>query len=398
MAVLPSRRLQQNAAERKSHDMYSIEQVTTYEGFHRIKEDWNGLLQEGSRHKPYLEHEWFELWLNHFEIGGELSIFLVKRDRKIEAIFPFVLKQEKYRGLPVRQLELLGSLGGAMRTPIFSGQDASQKEAILQSLFQFLVTLAKWDVLRLNYLAKEDFDVEAVERILSTNALVYRERTCFGDWYLNGIDFTGEQYMASRPKHIRRNIKRFAKQFANGGGMKFEIVTGGDDETLDRWMDHFYCVYKKSWKPWEAHPTFDRALVKMARDRGYLRLGLLFVHGNPVAAQLWLVCSGTAYGAKKAYDEQFTKVSPGVTLTAAMITHAIDHDNVRGVDHLFGDDTYKKYWTPQRRERKDVFVFNPHSLRGWLLGDIILKVAPIMRGNRFLRPVQTGILKLLRAD
>jgi len=85
-------------------------------------------------------------------------------------------------------------------------------------------------------------------------------------------------------------------------------------------------------------------------------------------------------------------------LTAAMITHAIDHDKVEGVDHLFGDDTYKQYWTPQRRERKDVFIFNRHSFRGWLLGYVIPRLGLIMRGNWVLEPLRKAILKLLRLD
>ena len=382
----------------QGEDVYSIEQVTTFEEFRRLKEAWNALLREGTRHKPYREHDWFELWFTHFEAGVELSIFLVKRDQKIEAIFPFVLKNKKCKGLSIRQLEFPGSVGAAMRTPIFRDLDASQKEAILRSLFRFLARSVKWDLLRLTFLPGEDFDLETLDRVLSADSLTYKERAWFGDWYLDGIDFTGEQYLASRISHVRKNIKRFAKQFGHDGGMKLEIVTGGDDETIDRWMDHFHAVYKKSWKEWEAHSTFDRALAKMARDRGYLRLGLLFVHDNPVAAQFWLVCNRKAYVAKIVYDEQLKKFSPGVTLTAAMSTHVIDNDKVEEIDFQFGDDAYKKDWAPKRRERKNVLIFNRHSLRGWLLGYVIPKVGLIMRGNRVLRPARKVILKILRVD
>ena len=379
-------------------EAYSIERVTSVEEFQKLKEDWDGVLNEHTLHEPYLEHEWFELWLKHYGAGGELSFFLVKQGQHIAAIFPFVLKRQRYGGLRIRLLEFLGNIGYAMRTPIFSTDDPSEREAILDSLFQFLVSSAKWDALRLNFLPEEDFDFKTLQSILSTWGLTFREQSWFGDWYLDGIDCTGAQYVASRVSHVGKNIKRFAKRFGPDGQMKIEIVTGGDDETIDGWMDHFHAVYRKSWKEWEVHPTFDRALAKMASRRGCLRLGFLFVGPDPVAAQFWFVYRRKAYFFKSVYNEQFKKFSPGVTLTAAMSTHVIDHDKAEEIDYLYGDNPYKKDWVPKRRERKNIFIFNNHSLRGALLSVSSLKLGPIMGRNRVLRPLRKGLLKLLKTD
>jgi CelD/BcsL family acetyltransferase involved in cellulose biosynthesis len=375
---------------------YTIERITSLDEFDHLKDEWNGLLHEDTRHKPYLEHEYFRLWLEHGDPGGELSFVLIRRHGRLEAIFPFVLKRERHRGWTLRHLEFLGITSTAMRTPMFGDLGQPAKDAILQAFFRHLARSVKWDTLRLNFIPTEDFTLETVERILSTERLAHKERVWFSGWYLDGIDVTGQQYMATRPKHIRRNMKRFTKQYGNDGGIRLEIITGGDDETIDRAMDHFHTVYKHSWKEWEFRPTFDRALVRLARDRGYLRLGLLFVHDRPVAGQLWFVCNRRAYGEKKAYDEQFKKVSPGITLTAAMITHAIDQDKVREIDHLYGDDTYKAYWTPQQRERKNILIYNRHSLRGWLLGYVMPKIGPFMQRFTALRSIRKAILKILR--
>jgi CelD/BcsL family acetyltransferase involved in cellulose biosynthesis len=384
------------SARSRGEDGYCIERVTSVEAFERLREEWNGLLGEGTRHKPYLEHEYFSLCLEHGDPGGELSIFLVRREGKLKAIFPFVLKRERRRGWSVRHLEFLGVISTAMRTPIFGDPDPSAREAILAALFRYLARSVRWDTLRLNFIPTEDFDLETLERVLSAEGLRHKERAWFSGWYLDGIDVTGEAYVASRPKHIRRNMRRFAKQYGNGGGMRVEIITGGDDETIERGMEHFHAVYKQSWKEWEFRPTFDRALVRLARDKGYLRLGLLFVGERPVAGQLWFVCNRRAYGEKKAYDEAFKKVSPGITLTAAMIAHAIDHDKVVEVDHLYGDDTYKGYWTPQQRERKNILIFNRRSVRGRLLGYIMPTVGPVMQRFGALRSIRKAVLKALR--
>jgi hypothetical protein len=372
--------------------------VTSLEEFRRIKQDWDSLLNERTRHKPYLEHDYYGLWLTHCAPGSELSIFLVKRDGRLEAIFPFVLKRERRRGVRARHLELAGNLGSPMRTPIFHHGRTFAKEAILRSLFRFLGQSVKWDTMRLNFLPEEYFDLTTLQRVLNAHGLTYTERQWFGAWYLDGIDVSGQQYMTVRPSHVRKNVKRFAKKIGHDHGAKLEIVTGGDDETIDRAIDRFHAVYKKSWKEWEAHPTFDLALAKVARDKGYLRLGLLSIDDNPVAAQLWLVCERKAYVGKITYDEQFRRFSPGVTLTAAMCKHVIDDDHVTEIDFLFGDDAYKKDWAPKRMERKNILIFNRYSLRGWLLGSVRPKVGSFMRRSRALRPIRKAVLKLLRVD
>jgi CelD/BcsL family acetyltransferase involved in cellulose biosynthesis len=175
------------------------------------------------------------------------------------------------------------------------------------------------------------------------------------------------------------------------------MVTEGDDAAIDRYMDAYDRVFEKSWKPWEAHPAFDRALAKAARDKGRLRLGLLFVDDEAVAGQLWMVCDETAFAVRKAYDGAYRKYSPGVAMSAEMMMYVIDHDHVREVDYLLGDDDYKRLWMPEKRERRSVLAFNTSRLRGRLLSGAIMKVAPVMRGNRVLGVVRKGVLKMLRA-
>ncbi len=54
-------------------------------------------------------------------------------------------------------------------------------------------------------------------------------------------------------------------------------------------------------------------------------------------------------------------------LTGHLMQHALDVDRVQHLDYLIGDDPYKRNWTPLRRERRGLIVFNPASARGLFL-------------------------------
>jgi CelD/BcsL family acetyltransferase involved in cellulose biosynthesis len=107
--------------------------------------------------------------------------------------------------------------------------------------------------------------------------------------------------------------------------------------------------------------------VRTAAAQGWLRLGVLALDGQAIAAQLWLVHDGKASIYKLAYVEGFERYSAGSVLTHALMQHVIDVDQVQEVDYLTGDDGYKQDWMSHRRERRGIVAFDLRTLRGLAL-------------------------------
>ncbi len=57
-------------------------------------------------------------------------------------------------------------------------------------------------------------------------------------------------------------------------------------------------------------------------------------------------------------------VEPGTLITAMLMKHVIDVDQVKEVDYLIGEDNYKRIWMSHRRERRGIIAYNPRSLPG----------------------------------
>jgi CelD/BcsL family acetyltransferase involved in cellulose biosynthesis len=122
----------------------------------------------------------------------------------------------------------------------------------------------------------------------------------------------------------------------------------------------------------------------MVARNGWLRLGFLFLDDVPISAQFWLTCNSCAYILKTVYDQAYKKYSPGKVLTAELARYVIDVDNVSVIDYQHGDEAYKQDWTPKRRERKGLIVYN-NSIKGRYLSFLNDRILPTVNQRKFLR-------------
>ena len=105
-------------------------------------------------------------------------------------------------------------------------------------------------------------------------------------------------------------------------------------------------------------------MIRTAAAAGCLRLGLLHIQEQPVAAQIWLVSNGHATIFKLAHDRRFKDLSPGSLLTLHVMRHVIEGDRVGEVDFGRGDDRFKQLWLSQRREHWGLLALNPRTVEG----------------------------------
>jgi len=148
-----------------------------------------------------------------------------------------------------------------------------------------------------------------------------------------------ESYWQQRPSKLRNTIRR-KRQKLTAEGARIDISQQATPELVAA----YWQVYQHSWKPAEPNPDFINALLDQASHNHSLRLGVLWLHGRPVAAQCWLVADGIAAIYKLAQDQTFDHYSPGTVLTAALLDHVIEVDQVHTIDFLTGNDHYKAQW------------------------------------------------------
>ena len=232
-----------------------------------------------------------------------------------------------------------------------------------RQLCQAVVRLPGSAVIRLQPLDADGVFIRGMEAGLHACGYRVDRFFCFGNWYLP-IEAGGfEAYWQQRPAQLRNTVERARRRLDRSHTWHINILTA-PSPALELGIAAYQRVYAQSWKEAEPNEAFMPGLIRMAADQGQLRLGLLWLEGEVVAAQVWIVTAGKAHIFKLAYQAGFERFSVGSVLTAALMQHVMDVDGVREVDYLTGDDSYKKDWMSHRRERVGLIAFDRSRLRG----------------------------------
>lgn len=170
---------------------------------------------------------------------------------------------------------------------------------------------------------------------------------------VNGRSFAA--YLANRPGRLRTTLQRKA------GKLRVELASRFDPAL---WTE-YEAVYAASWKPSEGSPQFLRRFAEAEGAAGRLRLGIARVADEAVAAQFWTVEHGTAFIHKLAHAQSARGLSPGTTLTAALLEQVIDRDRVDLVDFGTGDEPYKRDWMELARPLWRIDAYRPTAPRNW---------------------------------
>lgn len=186
----------------------------------------------------------------------------------------------------------------------------------------------------------------------------------FGNWFLPVAGLTWPDYLAGRPGALRSAIGRKTRRLMNLGAA---LTLTSSAEGVSSAIGAYEKIYARSWKEPESFPEFNAALMRSCAAEGTLRLGVLALDGEPIAAQVWVVHAGWAGVLKLAHDEAYRALAPGTVLSGLIIRHLLERDRVTELDFGRGDDGYKRLWTGQRRQRSGVLLADPWRLGGGLV-------------------------------
>lgn len=329
------------------------------------------------------EREGLELgapWYGNFitclpALGAQAHFHVLRQAGRAMAVLPVLAAQPGHDGVPRGRVQSLANYYSALWAP------ALDPATTAAQLAELLRHLARWHApVHSLHFAPMDPGSRAWETLRAALRLAgwaSWDFLAFGNWYLR-VSPDWARYLATRPGELRNTLRRSEKRLLKAGA-QVEIVTGG--QRLAAAMRAYEQVYAASWKQAEPHPDFMPGLIRCCAEQGWLRLGVVWLDGRPIAAQVWMVAHGKASIYKLAYDDAFKAFGSGTVLTARLLRHVVEIDGVAEVDYLMGDDPYKRHWMSHRRERRGLRAYNPRTLVG-LLSAAREGVASLVRSMR----------------
>jgi Acetyltransferase (GNAT) domain len=198
-------------------------------------------------------------------------------------------------------------------------------------------------------------DADALQPAFSLAGWTVIREVCDSNHHLPVAGRSFAQYLAARPGPLRTTLKRKAKHVELRLSRQF---------SADDWAA-YEDIYQHSWKPDEGAPALLRQFAQQESAAGHYLFGMATANGKPVAAQFWTVEQGTAYIHKLAHLPDAQPLSPGTTLTAAMLEEVIDRDHVEHVDFGTGNDAYKADWMDAVRPRYRLTCLRPGNPAHW---------------------------------
>jgi hypothetical protein len=319
------------------------------------------LFKQAAEQSFFSSASWYDLVARFgMETARKARLYL---DSDVCAKLALVTQEGKAKG--ARGGRILQSLTNAYSCEhrIIIGADVDRTIALEKLAGHLASESPAWDRIILAGFNPSDPEVLVFARALRHVGMAVRPFFDSGTWYEETAGITFADYVARRPSILRSTWRRKALKLERSGRPQLSYYD--TVENLETGISDYQAVYRNSWKPEENFPLFMPELIRMAARLGALRMGILHIDGRAAAAQFWIVWRGKACIYKLAHDKGSDDHSPGTILTMHMMERVLEQDKPTEVNFGRGDDSYKKLWLANRRERWGLAVANPRTLQGF---------------------------------
>lgn len=334
----------------------TLKVVSTFKEFQALKTDWNGLLEQTGVDRVYMTHEWFTAWWRAFGDGKCLFIVLVTNGDHIYGIVPLMRFTGRFRGMPVRAI-------GFMENEDSPGCSFIVKrgyEQVVEDVISFIMNdVGHWDVLLLKNMPGDETDriaeflnrnVARRIRHMTTGGLKSPYLNINGDWetFFGGISVTRKKTL--------RNIGNRLKKLGD-----ITIKEHGSAEKLNEMA----VVSEKAWKHKEGiafisqkeRRRFFQYLSEIAQHNGWLSIWFMYKTNEPIAYEYHLKYKRSDTALLSDFDADYSNVSPGANLDYEVVKTLFGR-GITEYDMCGAPDDYKKKWTDDMKNYKNLVVFN----------------------------------------
>lgn len=343
-----------------------IEIIEDTARFRDLKDEWSGLLDDSGSDCLFLTWEWLYTWWTHLSQGRRLFILAVRSGRDLIAIAPLAVRPpEPERLVPFRLLEFLGTgiVGSDYLDLIVRRENESET---LQALAEFfgngkmvleLGQLRRGSSLAANFAGRLREQGWGISEVKSGVCPFIR---------LTGLSW--ESYLTALGAAHRYNFKRRLKNLMRDFDARLERIRS-EAERREA-LAALVSLHNMRWGT-RGHAgafstpgllSFHEEMTRIALERGWLRLFVLWLEGKPAASIYGFRYGRKFYFYQSGFDPGYAKQSVGLVIMGLAIQSAIEEE-VEEYDLLHGDEPYKFQWARDVRDLGRLELYPP-SVRG----------------------------------
>jgi hypothetical protein len=335
--------------------MLEIEEITSTKKLEEFQNSWQALLDCSKCDNLFATYELTTTWLNHFWNTKPILFLLVKNSNKPVALAPFLIDEEKDC--------LIFPVKHSQRPNLIC---AENHEEVLTIVLSYLKE--RFGRIKL-HLRGVEFDsplVDSLVRISSAFNLLTILKESDNSPFLT-INTSWQDYLKSKPNHIRHEQKRKVNKIRKAGQVDFIKVSSIGH--IDSIMNDILQIERNSWKE-KAGKSFTAVpglkefwvdLAKLGAQNGWLCIYLLYLNSVPLAHIYGMLYMNKYFALKTSYDESYRHLSPGIALFHYALQNAFQ-SNLKEFDFLGAESHWKKEFTSDTRSHVDIIVC-PRTIR-----------------------------------
>jgi len=311
---------------------------------HALSAEWTELAESGG--SPFLTREWLQAWWRAFGKGEPKCPIVWGGDGRLLAA--------AFLGMSGHRVSAAANVHSG-EWHILGASEAARR-SVVEALVETDASRLTLGPMRRG--AGSDLVVDALR---AARYLVHCE---FRLSPYMALPDRPEDVLSSASKTLRAQVRRRRRALEREGELTLRTVSQRPE--LEAALDAVFAVEGSGWKARSKTAiTSDartellyRGFAHRATARGWLRLHLLELDGEPIAVEYGCAFARTAFLLKTGFRESWGCFSPGLVLRAAVLEQAVSED-LREYDFLGGPDAYKLRWTDDIRSRVTIRAYRP---------------------------------------
>ncbi len=383
--------------------MIEINKYNTFDES-KLKESWNGLVQQLPSDNIHLTWEWLSSWWQYYGEGKNLYILTAEEEGHVLGIFP--LMKSKTTILPMFHLnEILFAGTGLTDYHEFILPD--RKEECIDAFFKYMKN-ESWHIMRFRQIPEISDTFSLLE------FYIQKKNPCWGIKktflypcpYLS-LEQAFESYYGGFKKKKRYNINRQIKQLNQQGTLQYRSMSLNSSNS-ESYLNQIFKLHQERWRikkercqfplTSKVNQKFFKHVTQLFGDKNQLKLFMLHLDEELIAYIYGFQYNHILYDWNTAYHPQYHPYSVGKILHRFALEELMASE-FKEFDFMRGAEPYKMQFTKTVRNNYEIAIYQKNFL-GYVSGFIYLWLKPKLEQSQFVQKLlgMKWLDRLLRKD
>lgn len=347
--------------------------------------EWSALVEEPGLCQPFFQQYWFRAFAKTIHHDRPFPLVVVREGDTLKGVLPLVRRRRFFGKLPAVTLASLSNVHSCRYDFVCA---ENNRDEIARAAWLSLKNNRHWTVIEATAVPEGSAFEHIMRHAEKDGYRIARWPTLLSP-YLE-LPVGHNDPFVNCPTRYRKDRKRIQKRYEKlqeYGELSFQVFSSFDEEVFQ----DFLALERGGWKGRSGGAIacsgtledFYREMLKGAAAEGQLRMCALSVGAKRVAMEIAFVVDGHCFSPKIAYDEEFSKCSPGQVLSRWAIEDLVAR-GIRSYDLLGARARHKALWTDKVRPHANCYIFRP-SLVGKFYHFVTTTIAPKIKKARYAR-------------